>query len=177
VSDLGPLYHWSPRNRLARIKRLGLLPGQQNDMGPVFHHEGLSPDFPGYDDVVAAGEFRQDKLCFSLDPATAWNYSHGAWDNFGTFDLWQLWLEDTDEVHVLPAWGARIVEVRVANPIPYKRLHLVGERNVLHPAALVSRGMAIPRGYPRGLARQARALKAERRAIIEARAAKEAADA
>lgn len=157
MSDLGPLYHWSPRDRLELIQKQGLRPGQRNVSGPVFHADYMDPSDPNYADVVKAGEFRQDKLCFSLDVATAWSYSHGAWGSVGTFDLWQVWLEPTDEVHILPQWGSRVFEVRVANAIPRPRLHLVGERTVLAPAEVAAIGK-IPRGYPKPLARDARRL-------------------
>lgn len=117
---LGPLYHWSPRDRLSSIKRLGLVPGKRNVAGPTYH----DPDDPD------AGEFVQPGVCLSPDPATAWAYSHGAWRSTGTFDLWQVWLEPADEVHVLPMWGDRVVEVRVHNRIRKARLVFIGERTV-----------------------------------------------
>lgn len=157
MNQLGPLYHWSPRDRLKRIKKQGLRPGQLNICGPVFHAEGMDPDDPRYADVVAAGEFRQDSLCFSLDPATAWAYSHAAWGSVGTFDLWQVQLVDSDEVHVLPMWGAGVAEVRVRNPIDRHRLRYIGERCVPTPAEVAATG-SVPRSYPSGPAREARAL-------------------
>lgn len=114
MSDLGPLYHWSPRTRLSSIKKLGLVPRKPR----VSTTEGEDED----------DGFRQDGVCFSLDPATAWAYSQGVFKVPGTYDLWQVWLEPTDEVHVLPGWGARIVEVRVHNRIRKARLIWVGER-------------------------------------------------
>lgn len=117
---LGPLYHWSPRDRLSSIKRLGLTPGKRNINGSSYTNTVTGKE----------EEFLQPALCFSLDPATAWAYSHGTWRSTGTFDLWQVWLEATDEVHILPMWGSRIVEVRVHNRIPKRRLILIGERTV-----------------------------------------------
>jgi len=128
MPDLGPLYHWSPRDRLASIRRLGLVPGRRNIAGPVLH--GTDADGRAIRDEDGSIEFRQPGVCFSLDPATAWAYSHGAWRSTGTFDLWQVWLEPTDEVHVLPMWGARVVEVRVHNRLKKSRLHWIGERTV-----------------------------------------------
>ncbi|MGK0740409.1 hypothetical protein ACSHWG_00770 [Leucobacter sp. Z1108] len=115
---LGPLYHWSPRDRLKSITRQGLMPGKRNISGATLHGGDIE------------GEFLQPGVCFSLDPVTAWAYSHGVWKSVGAFDLWQVWLEPADEVHVLPMWGNRIVEVRVHNRIPKRRLHHVGERTV-----------------------------------------------
>ena len=125
--SLGPLYHWSPRGRLSSIKRLGLVPGKRNISGPIFNGPGIDDDG---EPIIIPGEWRAPWLCFSLDAATAWAYSHGAWRSTGTFDLWQVWLEPTDEVHVQPAWGDRIVELRVHNRIPKRRLILIGERTV-----------------------------------------------
>lgn len=129
MTDLGPLYHWSPRDRLASIKRLGLVPRRRNIAGPRWHG---TPTNPNIDDNVdlGEGEFLQRGVCFSLDPATAWRYSHGAWRSTGTFDLWLVQLIDTDEVHVLPMWGGRIVEIRVHNRIRKARLTWIGERTV-----------------------------------------------
>lgn len=120
--SLGPLYHWSPRSRLGGIKRLGLVPGKPNMHGSTYVNA-----VTGEED-----EFLQPGVCFSTDPATAWRYSHAVWRSTGEFDLWQVWLEPTDEVHVLPMWGGRITEVRVHNRIPKRRLIHIGERTV-HP--------------------------------------------
>lgn len=94
------------------------MPGKRNIAGPAWHN--------GEDD--SDGEFVQPMICFSLDPATAWSYSHAVWKSVGTFDLWQATLDPTDEVHVQPGWGSRIHEVRVANRIPKSRLVWIGER-------------------------------------------------
>lgn len=120
MSDLGPLYHWSPRERRKGIERYGLMPGKSNMHGS----KSLNP-VTGDEE-----EFLQSGVCFSLDPITAWNYSHGVWKSTGVFDLWQVWLEPTDEVHVLPMWGGRITEIRVHNRIMKRRVKHVGERIV-----------------------------------------------
>lgn len=122
MNALGPLYHWSPRERRLKILHSGLLPLQRNVLGPVFH--GLD----GEDD--GRGEFLQPAVCLSPTPATAWAYSHGAWKTEGVFDLWEVRLDHTDEVHILPMWGDHIVEVRVHNRIPKSRLIWIGERTV-----------------------------------------------
>lgn len=120
MSTLGHLYHWSPRERLPGIKRLGLVPGRRNHHGPVFHWDE--------DGNETSAEYRQDSVSFGPTPALAWAYSHGAWKSVGTFDLWEVQLEPTDEVHVQPMWGDRIVEIRVHNRIKKSRLIWVGER-------------------------------------------------
>lgn len=120
-TSLGPLYHWSPRERLSSIRRLGLMPGKKNFAG-----------YGSYENSVTGKteEFRASYVCFSTTPATAWSYSHAVWKTEGTFDLWEVYLTEEDEVHINPMWGDRIVEVRVHNRIPKRRLIWVGERTV-----------------------------------------------
>jgi hypothetical protein len=116
-TDIGALYHWSPRERKKGIIRLGLVPGKKK--------------YPYVNNVTGEKEvYTQDSVSFSLDPATAWNYSHGCWKSTGVFDLWMVFPIPTDEIHIQPTWGGRIIEVRVKNRIPKSRLILVGERTV-----------------------------------------------
>lgn len=103
------MYHWSPRWRLSGIKRTGLEPGKRN---------------------IHSSEFRQPAVCTSADPVIAWNYSHGAWKSKGTFDLWQFYLEPTDEVEIRNIWGDRLLEIRIYNRIKKARLIWIGERSV-----------------------------------------------
>lgn len=119
---MGPLYHWSPRDRREDIEASGLLPGQVAPTGPVYH--GTSGEDEGM------GEFRQPGICASEDPVTAWNYSNGVWGLGGTWDLWMFDLDRYDEVHVVPFWGTQPNELRVHNPIHHMRLTWVGERTV-----------------------------------------------
>lgn len=120
--ELGPLYHWSPRERRKSINHDGLVPGKRGINGPWYP---LGPD--GQEDDTLP-EWRQPSISASLDPVTAWSYSHGAWRSTGTFDLWLFQLKPTDEVHVLPFWGGRLVELRIHNRIYKARLKWVGER-------------------------------------------------
>lgn len=115
---LGPLYHWSPRARRKGIERQGLVPGKGT---PIKYTNSVTGDDESY---------AQPSVSFSPDPITAWAYSHGAWRSTGTFDLWQVWLDPTDSVEVLPMWGERITEVRVHNRIMKRRVKHVGERSV-----------------------------------------------
>jgi len=103
---IGHLYHWSPRERCQAIKT-----------------EGLKSRQPS-----VRGHAKQGSISFSLDPATAWEYSHGAWQSHGVFDLWMVRLEKSDDVRILPMWGAEIIEIRVHNNIAATRLNWVGER-------------------------------------------------
>lgn len=121
TTELGPLYHWSPRERRKSIDRLGLVPGKKNFAG----YGDYTNSVTGEDEV-----YLQPSLSFSTTPATAWNYSHGVWKTAGTFDLWEVYLLPEDEVHINPMWGSRIIEVRVHNRIMKSRLVWVGERTI-----------------------------------------------
>lgn len=128
TTELGPLFHWSPRSRLPSIKRLGLVPGKRNLGGPTFNWNE-----DGEEDR-RMGEFRHRAVCFGTTPHMAWSYTHHAYrDVGGTFDLWEVYLQDGDEVYVLPQWGPLIREVRIYNRIKKSRLIWVGERTL--PAA------------------------------------------
>ena len=105
---LGPLYHWSPADRYASIKKDGLTVG----------HDAT---------VSTHGE---PQLCFGPDPASAWSLS-GAMDwvaQIDEWDLWQISLRDTDAVHVRAVWGDEITEIRVDGPIEPSRCWHVGRR-------------------------------------------------
>lgn len=129
TASLGALYHWSPRDRLSSIKRLGLVPGKRNITGPLYH--GTPENLENWENEdLGAGEFFQSGICFATDPASAWSLSHGVFRVLGTYDLWQVSLVDADSVEILPQWGARIREVRVRNRILKSRLIWIGERTV-----------------------------------------------
>jgi hypothetical protein len=139
-TQLGALYHWSPRSRLSGIKRQGLVPGKRNVVEPAKMAKIPTQTWAGeledpetgrpitLEEAIAA--FRMDSICFAVSPMYAWELSHGTWGTLGTFDLWEVWLEDTDEVRILPNFGRIITEVRVYNRIPKRRLLHVGERTV-----------------------------------------------
>lgn len=113
--QVGPIFHWSPRDRRPGILRRGLLPLQRATCTS-------DPD---------ADEFRQPMVCLSSSPHTAWRYSGGIFGRTGqTWDLWQVRLVDDDALHTVPCWGSRVDEFRVANRIPKSRLWWVGERTL-----------------------------------------------
>lgn len=144
--QLGSLYHWSPRSVRKQIDRHGLRPSQKSASVLILGDED---------------EFRQPAICFSLSPATAWNYSHDVFGTHGTFDLWEVEPERGDEVHVLPSWGGRIAEVRIPTPIVRSRLVWVGERVVPSPLEVLETGV-MPPGYSKRLRAEVRALRRER---------------
>ncbi len=114
-TELGPLYHWSPRRVRQQINKYGLLPSRRPASALILNEDD---------------GFRQPMVCFATTAGTAWSHSNGVWKLPGTWDLWEVYPIDADEVHVMPAWGGRITEVRVANRIYKRRLHWVGERTV-----------------------------------------------
>jgi hypothetical protein len=119
--QLPALYHWSPRDRRKQITRRGLAPGCRPTIGTI-------SAVGGADDT---GDGRH-MICLATDPVTAWALSGAmpwARDLAMTWDLWQARLERADEVHVLPNWGPRITEVRVANRIPKSRVTWLAERS------------------------------------------------
>ncbi|MBC2594939.1 hypothetical protein H5P28_11790 [Ruficoccus amylovorans] len=114
--EINPFYHWSPRSRLGGIKRKGLVPGKRGINGPLLNDDGT--------------EWLAGYVCLGTTAATAWNYSHGIFKVPGVYDLWEVYLLDSDEVHYLPTRGTRMCEVRVSNRIPKGRLIWVGEREI-----------------------------------------------
>lgn len=111
--QVGPLFHWSPRERRPGILRRGLLPQQR----PTCTRNELDSGF------------RQQAVCLSSDPRTAWSLSGAIFAKAGqTWDLWSVRLAPDDALHTVPSWGDRINEFRVANRIPKSRLWWVAER-------------------------------------------------
>lgn len=107
---LGALYHWSPVARRKQILRTGLLPRRLPTVST--NNEG----------------FRQPHVCLSPTPSMAWSLSGHFVKVIPEWDLWQVRLDDTDEVIIRPQWGAEIEEVQVRNRIPKSRLWHVGTR-------------------------------------------------
>lgn len=110
--NVGPLYHWSPGTRFEAINEHGLLIGQE----PVTH-----TDKYGY-------------LCFAQDPETAWTLSAAILIEMEPmtvvrWDLWQIRVDDDDEMHPLPYYGAEMGEIRIHNDIPRSRIWHVGSRS------------------------------------------------
>jgi hypothetical protein len=104
---LPALFHWSPRDRRARIVHDGLVPGRRA--------------------TVSSGEMPY--VCLSPTPSSAWGLSGMGFAEPGSvWDLWQVRLDDDDQVTVPPHWGRWIREVRVHNRIHKRRVWWVGER-------------------------------------------------
>lgn len=106
------VYHWSPRSRREDILREGLKVYSNS----VTHSAGKWP-----------------YICFSTDPKTAWSISGDMeWNSDEElWDLWQVTLTKSDEIHIRSEFGPYIYEVRVRNSIPADRCWWVGEREPL----------------------------------------------
>lgn len=101
-------YHWSLAAHRPSIVRRGLRPS--------------CPTSTRYEESTLA-------VCLGTSPSHAWSLSGAVFAEKGdVWDLWQVGLDDGDEVHPLPFFGNRLEEVRVLNRIPKRRLWLVGQR-------------------------------------------------
>ena len=106
---LPALYHWSPRERRSRILHDGLVPRRR----------------PTVNGAVC------DHVCLSPTPSGAWSLSGQIFAEPGSvWDLWQVRLDDEDDVRIRPDFGRWVREVRVHNRIPKRRVWWVAERLV-----------------------------------------------
>lgn len=140
---IAPLYHWSPRERRKSIERLGLVPGKRPTCSSSLDWNGK--------EWVPEKKWRPDYVCLSPDPEYAMLYSwriHG--EPGQTWDLWQVFVDGTDQI----VWRRRektmmrnwtqgldgptftmlprrpVVEVRIGNRIPKRRIEWIGERTL-----------------------------------------------
>jgi len=130
---LPALFHWSPADRRTDILR-----------------DGLKPYAPPA--VSGGGEMSAiawPYLCFGTTPQAAWRYSgdldYNHLDDV-EWDLWQVSLSDTDEVHIRPDFGNAVKEVRVHNAIPADRVWWVARRSGL--VARCEHGAEMPADCP-----------------------------
>lgn len=105
--ELGPQFHWSPRERREEIRTKGLVPGSASLAGHEVLHSCAAPS---------------PRQAWLLSGDTNWGLEQEDWD------LWQVTLIETDELRVRADYGPRIVEVKIHNVIPPDRLWWVGER-------------------------------------------------
>lgn len=109
---LPALFHWAPTERRVSILQNGLVPYSP----PVTHSAGAFP-----------------YVCLSPTPSSAWGLSGDMeWTSeVAQWDLWQVRLQDSDEVHVLPGWGPVLREIRVQNALSADRVWYVATREPL----------------------------------------------
>jgi hypothetical protein len=122
---VGTLYHWSPVAARGGIVRRGLLPRtvsaialrpwRAEEHHPGHYHEDEEPE-----SILA--------VCLGTTPMTAWCLSGALGAGGELWDLWEVELDDDDEVHYRPEFGRALDEVRVANPIPRSRVWWAGTR-------------------------------------------------
>lgn len=104
---LPALYHWAPTERRDDIFQLGLVPNRLNTTSSV--------SLP--------------HICLSTTPSNAWAMSGGTgWTEIEDWDLWQVRLNENDNVHIRPEFGNIIQEIKVRNVITPDRIWLVGSR-------------------------------------------------
>lgn len=112
---LPAMFHWSPRERREAIQREGLVPYSD----PTIHtgdEEGKKLAFP--------------YLCLSPTPSAAWGLSGDMeWaSEIEEWDLWQVRLQEGDEITIRGDFVPRISEVRVKNAIAAERVWYVATR-------------------------------------------------
>lgn len=75
-------------------------------------------------------EYRWAYICLSPTPSSAWSLTPGADRDceIEEWDLWQVRLEEHDDVRIRPYGGNVIREVRVHNSLPADRLWWVAQR-------------------------------------------------
>lgn len=125
VPALAALFHWSPVEARARIRKRGLVPRTPTSIAQ-------RPTPPGTGHVEVDEEAVEVKaVCLGTTPAAAWSLS-GTWSAaYGsTWDLWECNVPDELEVHVVPEMGTELWEVRVLGTIPRGRMWHVGSRVV-----------------------------------------------
>ena len=107
------IYHWSPVDRRKAILQQGIVL-----LAPATIH---SSDGLCY-------------LCFGPTPSFAWSLSAGYADGSEAeeWDLWQVTVDDNDEVHVMPRKGPHPHEIRIYNSVPPDRVFWCGCRGY-HP--------------------------------------------
>jgi hypothetical protein len=106
---LPALYHWSPADRYDDVLRHGLVPH--------------SP--------AAIASAPMPHVCLSPTPSRAWSLSGGTgWYEADGWDLWQVRLNEHDEVHVRPIYGDVLEEINVRNVITPDRVWWVARRTM-----------------------------------------------
>lgn len=121
---LPALYHWSPRDRYHDILRDGLKPYVPPTVSTCTN--------PTTGNEVIGWPY----ICFGTTPSAAWGLS-GDMDyvtEIEEWDLWQVMLADTDEVHFRSEYGNQLKEVRTYNAIPTDRMWWIATRS--QPVAL-----------------------------------------
>lgn len=116
------LYHWSPARAYPQINRRGLK--------PTCHTVDHRP-YPEWQEGVWEIGHSFLAVCLGTTPWHAWSLSGAVMASPSEkWDLWQVTLDDGDQVHPMPFDGYRLSEFRVANRIPKSRVWFVGRRTV-----------------------------------------------
>lgn len=124
---LPPLFHWSPSDCRANINKRGLRP----TCPTANHQRPFRQDMKRGHYVITDQEASFRAVCLGTTPSHAWSLSGNISAERGsTWDLWQVILDDDDEVYPMSFFGYRLDEVRVANRIPKSQVWYVATRIV-----------------------------------------------
>lgn len=129
------LYHWSPTSVREKIIRRGLLPRTLAARFIVTTHDNegkLQETPPPLTHQTTWVEGVEDySVCLAATPWDGWVLSGAISGEPGeSWDLWQVVLDDEDEVQVRDLRGPNWDEVRVFNRIPKSRVWYVASRVV-----------------------------------------------
>lgn len=121
---LHPLFHWAPSSRRSSIVADGLR--------TLAEPSCSSQPYP--------------YVCCCPSPSMAWALSAATCPQAATdWDCWQIVLNPSDHVEVLPIWGNRIEEVRIHGHVGPDQLWRVGSRPIAEadptPALMMSLGL------------------------------------
>lgn len=106
------LFHWAPTERRPSIRVHGLVPYQRP--------------------TVCSGEQVAPYVCLSPTPSIGWALSGAIldWHETEEWDLWQVQVPETAEVHVRPSFGPKLEEIKVYTAIAASYLWFVGHRGI-----------------------------------------------
>ena len=112
---LPPLYHWSPQEHRAKILQHGLQIMREDQKAKEDGFHGV----------------RWPWVCLGSTPLQAWDLLPWFGEELAgmEFDLYEVKLQETDDVHIRCDFGPVVREVRVHNSIPADRVFWVARRN------------------------------------------------
>lgn len=109
--DLGWLYHWSPKDNREAILQEGLT---------VLSENGDDEDW------------RAPYICLGTTPSSAWGLLPPRWPTGSTptetMDLWQVRVQEGDQITIRGDHAPMIREVRAHHSLPPDRVWWAGER-------------------------------------------------
>lgn len=119
--NLPVCYHWSPATRRKDILRDGLKPYSRMSNGG-FHNDDTGNEVVSF-----------PYICLATEASRGWALSGGmpGFEGIEDWDLWEVRLADSDEVHISLEYGPSVKEIRVTNAIPPDRVRWIATRSPL----------------------------------------------